>query len=131
MPERRGVMFLKENAMSVSRENAGRGNDDRPAVVLTAEARDWLASLPRNVRPKMLMLKFPRIINEISRMWPRPMQCEKYLDELLFDTRDGTRQGFPAEIAFELSYLKTLVQDLINQRRIAANPNYINVWDQT
>jgi len=117
--------------MSGTYTKAFRNVDDRPAVVLNAESREWLALLPRNVRPNLLLLKFPRIINRIAALWPRPMQCEKYLDELLFDTRDGTRQGFPAAIAFELSYLKTLVSDLIAQRRIAANPDYVNVWEQT
>ena len=108
-----------------------RSIDDRPVVVLNDEAREWLAQLPRNVRPNLLMLKYPRIVNRVASLWSRPVQCEKYLDELLFDTRDGTRQGFPAAIAFELSYLKTLVHDLIMQRRIANNPNYVNIWDQT
>jgi hypothetical protein len=115
--------------MSVLQKTLAARIDDRPRVVLTPEARQWLADTPRKVRPNMLMLKFPRIVNEITKRWSRPVQCEKYLDELLFDTRDGTRQGFPAEIAIELAALKARLHALIHERRLAANPDYISVWE--
>jgi hypothetical protein len=96
---------------------------------LRHETVTWLAQLPRNVQPNALVQHFPRIANCIAELWKTPLRCEKYLDELLFDTRNGTRQGFPPEIAFEISYLKALMSDIMERRRQALNPNYVNVWN--
>jgi hypothetical protein len=99
----------------------------------TEELRDetvtWVAQLPRDVQPKALVQHFPRIANRIAELWETPLRCEKYLEELLFDTRNNTRQGFPAQIAFEISYLKALMSDIMERRRKALNPNYVNVWN--
>lgn len=95
---------------------------------LSDEAAQWLAQLPNNVQPNALLQKFPRIVNRIAALWGKPLQCEKYLNELIFDTREGTRQGFPPEVAFEISCLKALVNDALEKRRAEHNPNYVNVW---
>jgi hypothetical protein len=81
------------------------------------------------VEPNALVQHFPRIANRIAELWETPLRCEKYLEELLFDTRNNTRQGFPAQIAFEISYLKSLMSDIMERRRKALNPNYVNVWN--
>ena len=96
---------------------------------LRDETITWLAQLPRNVQPTALVDQFPRIANRIAELWEMPLRCEKYVDELLFDTRDNSRQGFPPEVAFEISYLKALISDIMDRRRKALNPNYVNVWN--
>ena len=96
---------------------------------LRDETITWLAQLPRNVQPTALVEQFPRIANRIAELWAMPLRCEKYVDELLFDTRDNTRQGFPPQVAFEISYLKALISDIMERRRQALNPNYVNVWN--
>ena len=83
----------------------------------------WLAQLPRGVQPNKLVQNFPRIVNRIAERWAMPVRCEKYMDELLFDTRNGQRQGFAPDIVFEISYLKSLISDIIERRRRAFNPN--------
>jgi len=65
----------------------------------------WLMSLPSNVRPLHLARKFPRIANKIAEAWQRPVICDKIFAELIIDHR-GTRQGFPHEVAKEISDLK-------------------------
>jgi hypothetical protein len=90
----------------------------------------WLAELPRSVQPNALSEQFPRILNRVAELWEMPLRCEKYLDQLLFDTRDGTRQGFAPQVAFEISYLKALVGDIIDARRNALSLNHVNVRDQ-
>src|SRR6476620_3915509 len=100
-----------------------------PIEELRQETITWLRHLPRNVQPNSLVQQFPRIANRIAELWEMPLRCEKYLDELIFDTRNNTRQGFPAQIAFEISYLKALVSDIMERRRRALNPNYVNVWN--
>lgn len=114
--------------MSENQSQAGRTLS--PSIeVLHPETIAWLGQLPRNVQPNDLVQNFPRIANRIAELWERPLQCEKYIDELLFDTRDNKRQGFPPKIAFEISYLKALVSDIMERRRQALNPNYVNVWN--
>jgi hypothetical protein len=114
--------------MSANNFDAIRKAPAQTTEELSQEALEWLSQLPRGVDPKALISKFPRIVNRIASLWKMPLQCEKYLDELIFDTREGKRQGFPPEVAFELAYLKTLVGDILDQRRIAMNPNYVNIW---
>jgi len=65
----------------------------------------WLMSLPSNVRPLHLARQFPRIANKIAEAWQRPVICDKVFAELIIDHR-GTRQGFPHEVAKEISDLK-------------------------
>ena len=52
-----------------------------------------------------LKSKFPHVAFKIRTLWGYP-QMNKYFDELLSDnTRGGTRQGFPMEIALLLMNL--------------------------
>lgn len=48
--------------------------------------------------------KMPRILQKLSVMWGEP-EFEPYVAHLLMDTRDGTRQGFPWDVAEELLFL--------------------------
>lgn len=114
--------------MSENQSQAARGSSTS-VEVLRPETIIWLTQLPRNVQPNGLVQNFPRIANRIAELWEMPLRCEKYIDELLFDTRDNKRQGFPPQIAFEISYLKALISDIMERRRQALNPNYVNVWD--
>jgi hypothetical protein len=75
-------------------------------VRVTKEVMAWLSDLPPDVRPRALAIHYPRIFNKIAELWGKPLQCEKYLDELLMDER-GTRKGFPPDVAAELTVLKT------------------------
>ena len=72
---------------------------------LRADAKLLLDSLDDHIRPKDLPARFPRIMNEIARLWRRPVQLDRYFDELLVDKRTG-RQGLSIGVALELSTLK-------------------------
>lgn len=72
---------------------------------LTLAAFKWLAGLPRDVRPHALGRRYPRIVNRLAEIWQRPVQCERFLDELLLDKRGG-RAGFPPEVASDIATLK-------------------------
>ena len=65
----------------------------------------WIAQLPAEVRPKSLIIQYPRIANRLAELWRHPIACEKYLNELMIDGR-GDRQGFPSEVAQELAALQ-------------------------
>ena len=54
-----------------------------------------------NYYPHQLELQFPRVLEKIQQLWDTP-SLEVYLNELLMDTRDGQRKGFPHEVASEI-----------------------------
>lgn len=82
-----------------------RSTVEAEPVKISAEVITWLHQLPLAVRPRNLAIAYPRIFNKIALLAPRPLQYEKYLDELLLDRR-GTRKGFPPAVASELHALK-------------------------
>lgn len=49
----------------------------------------------------------PRIGRKLVEFWSLPV-CDTYLHELLWDTRDGTRRGFPAKVGTALMQLATI-----------------------
>ena len=62
----------------------------------------WLAELPAGSRPAELARLFPRVANKVCGLWADPRRCGEYLTNLLMDTRDGSRQGFPMKVAAEI-----------------------------
>jgi hypothetical protein len=76
---------------------------------LSAEAMTLIESLAAELRPNDLPERFPRVMNEIARLWRRPVQLDRYFDDLLVDKRTG-RQGFPLTVTVELSILKDYYQ---------------------
>jgi hypothetical protein len=84
-----------------------RRAEQPPDSRLSAETVTFLWSLEQSVRPYQLAVRFPRIVNKLARVWPEPAQRDRYLDELLIDSR-GNRQGFPLRIPSELVALKEL-----------------------
>lgn len=51
--------------------------------------------------PYALERQFPHVLDKIVRLWHTP-DIESYFYELMVDTRGGTRQGFPAEVASDI-----------------------------
>lgn len=89
---------------------------------LTERAWQWLDQLPAPVQPGALVQQFPRITNKLAELWSTPHDCEKYLDTLMLDHRDG-RKGFPPEIAMEIAHLKIHFTDHVMQHKFGA-------WDE-
>src|ERR1700741_1909793 len=93
-----------------------------PVEPIAAETIQWLASLPANVRPRLLPTQFTRIANTLCRRWPIRNSCLAYFDELLIDRR-GNRPGFPIGIVFELAALKNFFETVVHRA-----PQ--TVWDE-
>ena len=72
---------------------------------LAAGTFKWMATLPAQRRPYALARQHPRIANRLAEIWKRPLQCERYLDDLMLDLR-GDRAGFPPDVAAEIAALK-------------------------
>jgi len=84
---------------------AKRRAQEAEKVRVNKDILAWLEKMPPEVRPRAMAIQYPRIFNKIAALWSKPLLCEKYLDELMMDDR-GTRQGFPEDVATELSSLK-------------------------
>ncbi len=75
-------------------------------VKLLPATEKWLAGLPERVRPVELARGYPRIANDLARLWQQPKEWDVFLDELLLVRYgDRVRQGFPAPVASELAAL--------------------------
>ncbi len=66
--------------------------------------------------PKNLEEKFPRVFNRIVELWDTK-GIDDYFNDLLMDTRGGTRQGFPPEIASEIFALSIAHEKIRSQNR--------------
>ena len=96
---------------------------------LSSEAKLLLEGLPSPTRPNHLPQIFPRVMNEIARLWSKPDQLDRYFDELLFDTRGG-RQGFPMPVALELSTLKEYCQTEVYAEKACAEVYNLPIKDR-
>ena len=107
--ESSAAQALGARAVDVGAATAGRVSHWRtpgPPEALHIFTRNWLAQLPETLRPPELVRSFPRIANNLSGLWEQPKACSAYLNSLLTDTRDGTRKGFPKNVAAELAVLR-------------------------
>ena len=66
-----------------------------------AHTRNWLKALPYGVRPVHLQADFPRIANDLARLWAETIALDQYFEEKEFSPRHD-RQGFPPLIKEEL-----------------------------
>jgi len=62
---------------------------------------NWLNALPVGIRPVHLQQDFPRIANELARLWAQTPALDLYFEEKEFSPRED-RRGFPPLIKEEL-----------------------------
>lgn len=66
-----------------------------------AHTDNWLNALPKGVRPVRLQNEFPRIANDLARLWDEAADLDRYFEDMEFSHR-GDRHGFPPLIKEEL-----------------------------
>jgi hypothetical protein len=93
-------------------DKSASANAQRAPEALATETLQWLASLPEDIRPEELPVRFPRIANALARRWGDRDTCRTYLDDVLIDKR-GTRRGLPDEVADELATLKNYFETVL------------------
>jgi len=71
--------------------------------------------------PRILEAQFPRVFEKIFQIWDTN-ELESYLDDLLMDSRNGQRKGFPQDAASEILRLSLLYAKQQNQ-------SGADVWD--
>ncbi|MEO6660513.1 MAG: hypothetical protein ABIN44_09435 [Burkholderiaceae bacterium] len=79
------------------KRRAPRPEDDK----LLVHTRNWLSALPKGVRPIHMPARFPRIVNDLSRLWWEPAALSQFFEEKEFSPRTN-RRGFPPLIKEEL-----------------------------
>lgn len=71
--------------------------------------------------PHALEQHYARILKKIVSLWTSP-KIEGYFFELLVDTRDGSRQGFPPEVAHDIMTLQTAYHNKLQDADYHKNP---------
>lgn len=71
--------------------------------------------------PRALEEKFPRVFNKLVELW-ETSQADPYLQDLMMNTRDGTRKGFPSDVATEIFRLSTYYNNLHHPKET------VDVW---
>ena len=118
--DERGVLMRQILTRAAMANHATNSYMRRPITAddlrLCPEARALLHSLDNRVLPVHLACRFPRVMNEIARLWRRPARLDRYFDDLLIDQRGG-RQGLPFAVATELAALKDYYQTEVYPKR--------------
>ena len=92
-------------------------------VELSTTATTVLATLPIDVKPILMSIDFPHIVNKISELWTRPILLDRYFEELSLDARGG-RKGFPLGVALEIANLREYYQTKVR-------PLKKSTWDMS
>lgn len=87
----------------------------QPANVLLPRTREWIESLPSEVRPKALHVRYARIANLMCSTWETPKEARQYFDDLLVDRRGG-RQGFAPDVLQDIKTLSEYFEAVQAQR---------------
>ena len=105
LEEARKVLDEDVNAAAEQQTWSGKRSSAGDATLLDTTAA-WLAGLPESARPVELAQRYPRIANELCRLWRQPARWERYMAELLIvRSAARTRRGFPPRVASELAAL--------------------------
>ena len=86
-------------------QSGARLRKANPVDYLLPVSINWLKSLPREVRPIALAIKYARVVNLLVRQWDDHDACSAYFRTLLADRRGG-RRGFPADVQADIRMLQ-------------------------
>ena len=79
--------------------------------------------LEENEQFKIVQARYAHIARRIQELWGRPA-LSSYINHLLQDTRGGTRQGFPGDVAMAMFKLMNQHDDEYPQYAIKAG----DIW---
>ena len=113
---------MKPNVAAPVDYSKRRHQPEKDDFELNPAGEALLAYIEESARPKELAAAFPRIVNHMAKLWKMPREMNRYLEELLTDTR-GKRKGFALNILMELSTLNDYYK---TKMRTATR----DVWDR-
>ena len=67
------------------------------------------------------MEQMAHVTKNVQQMWGTP-ECQAYLEHLLRDNRDGTREGFPLSVIDEILLLEAILDDQLGPYRPETAP---------
>ncbi len=88
----------------LSYEEMRKPEDPRDNRVRSSTIK-WARSIPSALRPRALVIQFPRLANTLADVWCQPKVFQMLLCQLMVDDRGG-RQGFPLEVKRDLAKLR-------------------------
>jgi len=97
MPESTESFIKAEAAGHTWKRRSPRPED----TDLLGHTDNWLHALPVGIRPVHLQQEFPRIANDLARLWPQTQALAFYFEEKEFSSREN-RRGFTPLIQEEL-----------------------------
>lgn len=97
MPESTESFIKAEKAGYTWQRRSPRPEDDH----VLGHTDNWLNALPVGIRPVHLQHDFPRVANDLARLWAEQPALDQYFEEMEFSPRDN-RRGFPPLIKEEL-----------------------------
>ena len=97
MPESTESFIRAERAGHTWERRSPRPEDDH----VLGHTDNWLNALPMGIRPVHLQHDFPRIANELARLWVQTSALDLYFEEMEFSPRED-RHGFSPLIKEEL-----------------------------
>ena len=93
----------------IARNEAGKRMRSKaePSNIALPRTLEWAFKLPREVQPQELIRTFGRVANLLASNWDDAEVTVACLHQLLVDTRQGCRRGFPPNVVNELLALQT------------------------
>ena len=116
--KRRRLWAAATSPGSVPKEDFKSSRKAAPASAPLPRTLEWIASLPPDVQPTVLLRQYARIANVIAAAWREPTSLRSYMDCLLTDDR-GNRQGFPPDVLRELLALREYHDSLQAENSLA------------
>jgi hypothetical protein len=90
---------------------------DQAACALTGDAIRLMCRLEGKIALSETADRFPRVLNRIAALWKKPVDADRYFDELLHDSRGG-RQGFPLPVLSEINALRDFYVTRVYPKRV-------------
>ena len=93
----------------IAQNEDGKRNRSKaePSNIALPRTLEWAFRLPRDVQPHELIRSFGRVANLLASNWDDAKGTVACLHQLLSDTRQGCRRGFPPNVVNELLALQT------------------------
>ena len=94
---------------AAARNEAGKSkrSNGEPTNVALPRTLEWAFKLPLDAQPHELIRPFGRVANLVAANWDDTEATVACLNDLLVDTREGCRTGFPPKVVDELLVLQT------------------------
>ena len=89
----------------------------QPACPLSGDAIRLMWRLDGKISLSETADQFPRILNHIAAVWNKPVEADRYFEDLLHDSRGG-RQGFPLRVLTEVNALRDFYVTRVYPKRV-------------